>query len=59
MVTHLEQMKKELQRSEDGLEELERKEEQGEAVSERSAHFLYQCRFQPIRSDALKCVPPV
>lgn len=35
VVTHLEEMKKALQRSEDGLEELERKE-QGEAVSERS-----------------------
>uniref|UniRef100_A0A673KMN5 Protein WWC3-like n=1 Tax=Sinocyclocheilus rhinocerous TaxID=307959 RepID=A0A673KMN5_9TELE len=33
VVAHLEEMKKELQRSED---ELERKEEQGEAVSERS-----------------------
>ncbi|XP_056607186.1 protein WWC3 isoform X1 [Triplophysa dalaica] len=33
-VTHLEEMKKELQRSKDGLEELERKEEQ--AISERS-----------------------
>lgn len=37
MVTHLEEMKKELQRSE---EELERKEETGEAVSERSTHSL-------------------
>lgn len=47
MVTHLEGMKKELQRSE---EELERKEETGEAVSERSIHSL--SFYKPINLSA-------